>query len=70
MCIRDSAGRLLRHACRRALQLLGQETDNAAMLADLEEAIAEHKALWLARNRPGGLEHSLARFDPLRKTYT
>ncbi|MGC9396785.1 MAG: glycoside hydrolase family 20 zincin-like fold domain-containing protein [Anaerolineae bacterium] len=65
-----SAGRLLRHACRRALQLLGQETDTAAMLVDLEEAIAEHKALWLARNRPGGLEDSLARFEPLRKAYT
>ncbi|MBN2392904.1 MAG: family 20 glycosylhydrolase [Anaerolineae bacterium] len=65
-----SAGRLLRHACRRALQLLGQETHTAAMLADLEEAIAEHKALWLARNRPGGLEDSLARFEPLREAYT
>jgi len=65
-----NAGRLLRHACRRALQLLGQETDNAAMRADLEEAIAEHKALWLARNRPGGLDDSLKYFDALRKAYT
>jgi hexosaminidase len=65
-----SAGRLLRHACRRALQLLDQETDKAAMLADLEEAIAEYRALWLARNRPGGLEDSLKRFEPLRRAYT
>ncbi|MEJ5310029.1 MAG: glycoside hydrolase family 20 zincin-like fold domain-containing protein [Anaerolineae bacterium] len=65
-----NAGRLLRHACRRALQLLGQETDNVAMRADLEEAIAEHKALWLARNRPGGLADSLKHFDALRKAYS
>jgi hexosaminidase len=65
-----NAGRLLCHACCRAQQLLGQKMDNAAMLTDLEEAIAEHKALWLARNRPGGLEDSLKRFDPLRKAYT
>jgi hypothetical protein len=64
-----NAGRLLRHACRRAQQILGQATDNAAMRADLEEAIAEHTALWLARNRPGGLEDSLKRFDALRQAY-
>lgn len=64
-----NAGRLLQHACRRALQLLGQETDKSAMLADLEETIAEHKALWLARNRPGGLEDSLKRFDSLLEAY-
>ncbi len=65
-----NAGRLLRHACRRAQQLLRQETDNTAMLADLEAAIAEHKALWLARNRPGGLADSLKHFDALRKAYS
>ncbi len=41
----------------------------AELLADLEEAIAEHKALWLARNRPGGLELSLKRFDGLLAAY-
>jgi len=64
-----NAGRLLQHACRRALQLLGQETDKSVMLADLEETIAEHKTLWLARNRPGGLADSLKRFEALRKAY-
>jgi len=64
-----NAGRLLQHACCRALQLLGEETDNAAMLADLEAVIEEHTALWLARNRPGGLADSLKRFDALRQAY-
>ncbi|MGC9523530.1 MAG: glycoside hydrolase family 20 zincin-like fold domain-containing protein [Anaerolineae bacterium] len=67
-----NAARLLRHACRRALQLLDEDEDperKAELKADLEEAIEEHKALWLARNRPGGLKKSLARFDDLLEAY-
>ncbi len=64
-----NAGRLLKHACCRALQLLGEGEDNATLRADLEAAIAEHTALWLARNRPGGLADSLKHFDALRKAY-
>ncbi|MBN1249049.1 MAG: family 20 glycosylhydrolase [Anaerolineae bacterium] len=67
-----NAGRLMRHACRRALQLLTEDEDptlKAELLADLEAAIAEHKALWHARNRPGGLDDSLERFDPLLNAY-
>ena len=64
-----NAGRLLRHACRRALQLMGEGEDSATLLVDLEEAIEEHKALWLARNRPGGLDDSLSYFAPLLEAY-
>ncbi len=64
-----NAGRLLRHACRRAQQLLGASEDTAALRADLEAAIEEHTALWLARNRPGGLKDSLKRFEALRQAY-
>lgn len=64
-----NAGRLLRHACRRALQLMGEGENSATLLADLEQAIEEHKALWLARNRPGGLNDSLAYFEPLLEAY-
>lgn len=67
-----NAARLLQHACRRALQLGEAEEKpalKAALLEDLEAAIAEHKALWLARNRPGGLEDSLARFEGLLDAY-
>lgn len=67
-----NAGRLLQHACRRALQRIRQDASAARkqeLLADLEEAIAEHKALWSARNRVGGLRESLAHFDPLLAAY-
>jgi hypothetical protein len=30
----------------------------------VEEIVSEHTRLWLARNRPGGLEQSLARLEP------
>ena len=66
------AARLLRHGCRRALQRLAQDDTpelKAELLADLEEAIVEYKALWLARNRPGGLSDSLAHFDGLLAAY-
>lgn len=67
-----SAARLLRHGCRRALQrLAGDDTAalKAELLADLEETIDEYKSLWLARNRPGGLQDSLAHFDSLLAAY-
>jgi hexosaminidase len=67
-----NAGRLLQHACRRALQRIATGEPaalNADLLADLEEAIAEHEALWLARNRVGGLRESLAQFDRLLAVY-
>jgi hexosaminidase len=67
-----NAARLLQHACRRALQRITQDesaTLKQELLAELEEIIAEHTALWLARNREGGLRESLARFDPLLTAY-
>jgi len=67
-----NGGRLLRHACRRGLQRIAGDDlaeRKAELLADLEEAIAEHEALWLSRNRPGGLELSLKRFDRLLAAY-
>jgi len=63
-----SAARLLRIGCRRALQILSGD-DTAALRAEfrteLEDAIAEHTALWLARSRHGGLKDSLSHFDSL-----
>ena len=58
--------------CRRALQLLAQDDSpelKAELLADLDEAIVEYKSLWLARNRPGGLNDSVAHFDSLLAAY-
>jgi len=47
-----NAAAMLRYACRLGRGEGSEET---------ESIIAEHKRLWLARNRPGGLDDSVAR---------
>jgi len=39
------------------------------LAADLEALIETHGELWLARNRPGGLDDSLAWLEHLRECY-
>jgi hypothetical protein len=63
---------MLRHAVRRGRWLLepgGGEEERKALGADLSEIIANHSRLWLARNRPGGLEDSLSRFETAKTDY-
>jgi hypothetical protein len=65
---------LLRHACKRGLLSLEKSESKAAVLRreldrDLRQIVREYKRLWLARNRPGGLADSVARFDQARKDY-
>ena len=48
-----NAGRLLRYACDR-----GQSAPAKQLASQLREIISEHRRLWLARNRPGGLPDS------------
>ena len=60
---------LLRHACRRGLLALETEAAQKASQSvqlgrDLEELLAEFQTVWLNRNRPGGLQESLAYFIP------
>ena len=63
---------LLRHACRRGL-LWKEEPDSAEphreLSDELRALIAEQRRLWLARNRPGGLEDSIARFEAALADY-
>ena len=64
------AAHMLRHGAKRALLQVGDESINKAeMLADLDAMIEEQKALWLARNRPGGLSDSLAALEAARDLY-
>ncbi|MFZ6029330.1 MAG: glycoside hydrolase family 20 zincin-like fold domain-containing protein [Chloroflexota bacterium] len=66
----DYAARTLRHACLRALLALGTPDKDATTLQfDLREIISEHRKVWRARNRPGGLVDSVARFEAARKDY-
>ena len=52
---------LLRHAIAVARRKLELPRGDAP---DLSAIIAEHRRLWLARNRPGGLDDSVARLTP------
>jgi hypothetical protein len=62
--IRNAAA-MLRFACRKGRELLDPSThDESDLAADVTRIIADHRDCWLARNRPGGLEDSVARLDP------
>ncbi len=64
------AVRMLRHACWRGLLALGAPERSAQELGrDLDEVINEHQAVWLARNRPGGLRQSVGRLIKSREDY-
>jgi hypothetical protein len=64
------AARLARHgAWRLARSAQLPCPSDAELRRDLGEAIAEQRAAWLARSRPGGLVDSLARLERTRATY-
>jgi hypothetical protein len=61
---------LLRHSAQRLLLWKGERSLSPSQLYDdLETLVERQRANWLARNRPGGLDDSLARFDTLLKEY-
>ncbi|MBV8952343.1 MAG: hypothetical protein JOZ99_15830, partial [Actinobacteria bacterium] len=68
---------LVRLACNDAqARLAGDGTlasvpqaTRAELAAELEQIVARHRELWLARNRPGGLSDSVAWLDNLRLAY-
>jgi len=58
------AARLARHGAYRIARAQGFPCpDDTRLRRDLEEAIAEQRACWLLRSRPGGLGDSLARLE-------
>ena len=65
------AAAMLRHACRRGLWALGDPAPDLrpALAAEAADLLTEHRALWLARNRPGGLTDSQARLKEMRQEY-
>lgn len=64
------AGDFIRHSARRGLFLLGQDGISGDDLRhELEALIVRYRENWLARNRPGGLEDSVARFGPALDSY-
>jgi hypothetical protein len=70
----ENTAHLLRHACKRGLLALEKSEAQAARLRaelrdDLKPIVREYKRLWLARNRPGGLADSAARFEQALQDY-
>ena len=65
------ARRMLAHACERALVALeySDATSLTDLSHDLDEIMVEHRRLWLARNRPGGLPDSLAYMENCAAEY-
>lgn len=64
------AAALWRHGCKRLLMVGGDTTiTKAEMAAELRPLRDEFRRLWLARNRPGGLDDSLVRMDRLLEEY-
>jgi hypothetical protein len=65
-----AAVRLARHGAWRIARAAGLPAPtDAALRRDLGEAIAEQRASWLARSRPGGLTDSLARLEATLADY-
>jgi hypothetical protein len=56
---------VLRHACRRGRAMLARRAgrdirrDCRELAADMRRIMRQHRRLWLARNRPGGLRSSM-----------
>jgi hexosaminidase len=73
----DASARLLALLVRDARARLAAGGSLADVPAGVRSAFAEelaglteeHRSLWLARNRPGGLDDSAARLDRLREAY-
>lgn len=61
---------MLRHGAKRLLFILeDQSIDKAALRDELVHIEHQYRAQWLARNRYGGLEDSIARLVKLRGDY-
>lgn len=65
----DIAARMLKHGAKHALLLLGQG-DAHQLQTELNAIEGQYRQNWLARNRSGGLEDSVSRFDAARQLYT
>lgn len=65
------AADMLRHACRRGIWSLGRDdlTLRQHLAQDAAQLQTEHRQIWLARNRSGGLSDSQARFEKMRRDY-
>jgi len=63
-----NAAAMLRHACRRGEMLLDPKSVDPAILSNNQrQIVAEHRRLWLMRNRLGGLADSAGRLERMAR---
>ena len=68
-----NAARMLQHACDRGqwrLSSSGKGAGKERLARDMRLILGEHRRLWLARNRPGGLQDSARRLEARLSDYT
>jgi hexosaminidase len=67
----DTTAYLMRHASKRGLLASGVSGQNTRkeLAADMNELLEEYRAVWLARNRPGGLADSAGRLEMAAQDY-
>jgi len=68
-----NAVRMLLHACERGIALregtLGAEEERKRLAGDMRVILGEHRRLWTARNRVGGLQDSARRLEERLEEY-
>ena len=62
---------MLQHACKRALLIFSDDKNiqTNQMLREISDIKSIFADLWMKRNRPGGLQDSLARFNTIIEEY-
>ena len=75
--IRDefaNAARIMLHACKRGTAMLEGSIDSAEkrrqLASEMRTILGEHRRLWMARNRAGGLHDSESVFEERLREYT
>ncbi|GIV21482.1 MAG: hypothetical protein KatS3mg023_3233 [Armatimonadota bacterium] len=68
-----NAARMLLHGCRRALAvrsgIIDEDSERRALATEMREILGEHRRLWMARNREGGLQDSTRVLEQHLKEY-
>jgi hypothetical protein len=68
-----NAARMLLHGCRRALAvrsgIIDTDSERHALATEIREILGEHRRLWMARNREGGLQDSTQVLEQRLKEY-
>ena len=69
-----NAARMMLHACERGKAMLERTIDSPdkrhELASDMRLILGEHRRLWIARNRPGGLQESQSILEQRLREYT